>query len=115
MRKIIAATPVVALLLVLSVTAYVGIYFALVVPGGIPEKAVLNFEAYGVSPPMRQVTVSSDKFYRFGSKTRIISVFWPLECLDRRIRPEAWVPIIDTLDIIPGTPVHDLPTKAKSD
>jgi hypothetical protein len=78
MKKHVA--PFIAGVLLLLPVLYVGSYLALVVPEGIE---------CGVSTP-----AGLDygwKHYRWGD-ARAERVFWPLEQIDRRVRPGAWEP-----------------------
>jgi hypothetical protein len=72
------AAPIVAAILLLLSVLYVGSYLALVVPGSKP-RSVNDFLARRGTP------------YRWGGKTSA-KVFWPLEQIDRKVRPGAWEP-----------------------
>jgi hypothetical protein len=73
-------TPLIlAIVLLVLPVMYVGSYFAMVVPGGIPEDpATMNPDIE--FPPTH---------YRFADTTAEY-FFWPLERIDRRLRPAAW-------------------------
>ncbi|QDU26346.1 hypothetical protein ETAA8_14240 [Anatilimnocola aggregata] len=63
---------IVAIVLLLVPVLYVGSYFALVVPRGIHGyKAIF------------------EEHYRWQNKL-CSRVFWPLEQIDRKLRPESW-------------------------
>jgi hypothetical protein len=74
------ATPlVVALLLILPLILYVGSYLALVVPEGF----IVQKQAGGF-------TFHVSLHYRWGGESTAPRVFWPLEQLDRTLRPGRW-------------------------
>ncbi len=81
--------PVVATVLLLLPVLYVGSYLSLVNPGDY------GFRSEGFSNGPQRNYVDG---YRFegsrGSWTAQIAptVFWPLERIDRRVRPAAWGP-----------------------
>ncbi len=77
------AAPAFATLLLLLPVLYVGSYLALVVPSGIPRELGVVF-VHGHY--MRNMT--SD-FYRFAN-AHSAKFFWPLEQIDRKLRPAAW-------------------------
>ncbi|WP_425613935.1 hypothetical protein NA78x_003782 [Anatilimnocola sp. NA78] len=66
------APPIIAVVLLLLPVLYVGSYLALVVPG---PWVLLGGDAVAI--------------YRFGGRTSEIG-FWPLEQIDRKVRPRAW-------------------------
>ena len=72
--------PILAAILLLLPVLYVGSYCALVTPEGTPILIPLNssgsFQEHFVS-------------YRYGSDLAAI-LFWPLENMDRKLRPAAW-------------------------
>jgi len=70
--------PIVAAVLLLVPVLYVGSYLALVRPGSYPEFSV------SIS-----VTYEHDLKYRCCGKWAA-TIFWPLEQMDRKLRPEAW-------------------------
>jgi hypothetical protein len=72
-----------AVLLLLPVL-YVGSYFALVVPEGYLREASVQ-----VTEPTPEMFFL--KHYRFGGKVAA-RAYWPLEQIDRRLRPGAWEP-----------------------
>lgn len=66
---------------------YLGTYLALVVPEGIlhprfREKSSININEFA------EVSASM-QYYRFGGN-QPRKLFWPLEWVDRRIRPGSW-------------------------
>ena len=70
------------MVLLLLPVLYVVSYFALVVPEGhMVIGRVTSQGAY-----------ASREHYRFGAH-RIKSVFWPLEQIDRRVRPLTWLKV----------------------
>jgi hypothetical protein len=75
------AAPIIAAVLLLLPLLYVGSYLALVVPIGL-------FVDYSNDPFAFEPELSYDR-YRYGA-ARVAIVFWPLEQIDRRIRPEQW-------------------------
>src|SRR4051812_23648757 len=73
---------VVAVALLLCVPLYLVSYVALVVPGGVEvPRSPLSF-------PLPTV------HYRFAD-SQAATLYWPLEQMDRRLRPAAWNPWID--------------------
>jgi len=73
------AAPILAVLaVVLPFALYVGSYLALVTPGGTP---------FVIAPKGPPVTAWAN--YRAYPDVSAV-VFWPLEQIDRRIRPDAW-------------------------
>ena len=87
MRKHIA--PIIAvILLLLPLCLYVGSYFALVEPSGImqftipAQPAASGFIAINSS-------YTEVEFYRSGGEWAK-RLFWPLEQIDRRLRPHVW-------------------------
>jgi hypothetical protein len=66
---------IVAIVLLLLPLLYVGSYLALVVPGGPMSTSGLKLKWPEV--------------YRFGSPWTDC-IFWPLEQVDRKVRPRAW-------------------------
>lgn len=66
----------VIVLLILPV-AYVGSYFAIVVPGAL------------IAQPTRYTPYVHPTNYRVGDEWSR-AIFWPLEQLDRKLRPQAW-------------------------
>lgn len=79
-------TPVIAVLLAvfLASVAYVGAYSALVAPGLVEVVIHREFtESGGVSQ------TSLETHYKAGAH-RVAWVFWPLEQIDRKIRPDQW-------------------------
>lgn len=78
--------PVTAVLLVAlpALVVYAGVYLALVAPGLV--EVVIHREvneAGGVSQ------TSLETHYKAGTH-RVAWVFWPLEQIDRKIRPDQW-------------------------
>lgn len=70
-----------AIVLLVLPVPYVGIYLALVVPGGcLNINGSLNMSAT-IHPPT----------YRVGGAWAK-AAFWPLEQLDQKLRPKAWEP-----------------------
>jgi hypothetical protein len=84
------AAPIIAAILLLLPVLYVGSYLAFVVPGriqvfrGTSTVSGSDIEGEIVEP------VYSRQHYRFGSP-QIDPLFWPLEEIDRTLRPGAWV------------------------
>jgi hypothetical protein len=71
---------ILAIVLLLLPVLYVGSYFALVVPSGIPRR---------MAGPYGGTYISFNEHYRFAD-TEAKFLFWPLEQIDRRMRPKAW-------------------------
>jgi hypothetical protein len=69
--------PIIAAVLLLLPVLYVGSYLALVTPGGYTKTIS------GVT------TTISPQSYRWG-EPGIARFFWPLEKIDRRLRPGPW-------------------------
>ncbi len=79
-------TPLIlAIVLLLLPVLYVGSYSGIVVPEGVFGPFYLGLG----SQPTRIITVRTDKHYRFASK-HAAKFFWPLEQIDRKVRPRAW-------------------------
>jgi hypothetical protein len=76
------AAPIIAAMLLLLLM-YVGSYFAMVVPRG-----------YGIYRCQPDIA-----YYRFGWQVddAASKIFWPLEQIDRKIRPEAWEPLFEAI------------------
>lgn len=81
MKRETRAPIVVAAVLLLLPALYVGSYFALVVPGGIEV-------AYPSNNPHEQHLIRVENYRIADAKMR--TVFWPLEQVDRKIRPGPW-------------------------
>jgi hypothetical protein len=77
---------IVALVLLLLPVLYVGSYLALVMPAG---RIVLEADAAGN-------LYGRTYLYRAGKKYSSV-VFWPLEQIDRKVRPGTWQPQYQTL------------------
>jgi hypothetical protein len=84
------APVIVAIVLLLLPVLYVGSYFALVMPKGV--------RIFGELPPIPLVEFgtwnavqrpSYREHYRLGGKVSA-RIFWPLEQVDRKLRPEHW-------------------------
>lgn len=73
------AAPIIAAVLLLLPVLYVGSYFALVVPSGI---RVGTIKINWIPQPIID-------HYRIGGDIAA-AVFWPLEQIDRNVRPGAW-------------------------
>jgi hypothetical protein len=71
---------VVAVVLLLCVPVYLVSYFGLVIPGGVEVRS----PSLSFPPPPVQYT-----HYRIAHKQAAV-LYWPLEQMDRRIRPDAW-------------------------
>jgi hypothetical protein len=74
----------IGIVLLLLPVLYVGSYLAIVVPGGrwVEDRT--------------DVSGIREQKYRFGDKIAE-AVFWPLEQIDRKMRPDAWessIPIV---------------------
>ena len=82
MKRESRAPLIVAIVLLHLPVLYVGSYFALVVPGG-----------WSRQDPDLPFTAYTRPCYRWGGKAADI-IFWPLEQIDRKVRPRAWLPII---------------------
>lgn len=80
------AAPVVVLLIFLLLVTYVGSYFALVRPefGNFPTTVDSVVTAEG-----NTLTWTYDRGYLNGGDWAAV-IYWPLEQVDRRIRPSAW-------------------------
>jgi hypothetical protein len=77
-----SAASIIAVSLLLLPLLYVGSYFAMVVPGG---KWI----------PIDGIEMPADSTYRFGGSWSSMA-FWPLEQIDRKVRPSAWEPYPST-------------------
>jgi hypothetical protein len=73
-----AAAPILVTVLLLLLVLYVGSYLALVWPDG--ER--FNWADSRTDFPT----------YRYGTQSWAGSVYWPLEQIDRKVRPGAWQP-----------------------
>ncbi|QDU30820.1 hypothetical protein ETAA8_59690 [Anatilimnocola aggregata] len=67
---------IVAIVLLILPVLYVGSYLALVLPDG---------ERFELANSLQYLPT-----YRFGTASWAWRVYWPLERIDRRVRPEAW-------------------------
>jgi hypothetical protein len=76
---------ILAIVLLLLPVLYVGSYFALVVPGGWIRSEP------GFTGVFRRV------YYRWGVDSAH-KVFWPLEQIDRKVRPRAWEPSVPVIN-----------------
>jgi hypothetical protein len=73
------AAPIIAAILLLLPVLYVGSYLALVTPGGTAVGSIkINYVPYPVID-----------HYRAGGDISG-AIFWPLEQIDRKVRPGAW-------------------------
>ncbi|WP_254508203.1 hypothetical protein [Anatilimnocola floriformis] len=82
MKRESRAPLIVAIVLLLLPVLYVGSYFALVVPGGTP---LAGSTGGGIT---------FIEHYRWQSEF-CSRLFWPLEQIDRKVRPIAWeVPLL---------------------
>ncbi|WP_254511670.1 hypothetical protein [Anatilimnocola floriformis] len=72
-----------AIVLLLFPVLYVGSYLALVTPGKVRFAKVAN-----VGPSTYQSMVIYETYRYGGSWSEIL--FWPLERVDRKVRPGAW-------------------------
>ncbi|QDU31910.1 hypothetical protein ETAA8_70720 [Anatilimnocola aggregata] len=73
------AAPIFAAILLLLPVLYVGSYLALVVPDGrltmpAPGSGLMGFRCH----------------YRLDSDIVLPTLFWPIEQIDRKVRPAAW-------------------------
>lgn len=68
---------IIAIALLLLPLLYVGSYCAIVVPGGL------------IADPTRSTPYVHPTNYRIGDQWSR-AIFWPLEQLDRKLRPQAW-------------------------
>jgi len=75
-----------AITLLLLPLLYVGSYLALVKPPNVPPVTLFRINTWGTYPYPLQVQTSP---YRYGGRSAEI-VFWPIEQLDRKWRPDAW-------------------------
>jgi hypothetical protein len=71
--------PLIVAILLLLPMFYVGSYLAMVLPEGQDGRI-----EYSYGRPNIHID-----YYRFGSD-RALLFFWPLERIDRKVRPEAW-------------------------
>jgi hypothetical protein len=81
-----SGTAIIVIVLLLLPFLYIGAYLALVVPGGVSIVAYITLEINAAPVP---VDIRSDVHYRFAAD-RAAWFFWPLEQLDRAVRPGAW-------------------------
>jgi hypothetical protein len=86
MKKTRVSTLLIALVLLLH--AYVGSYLALVVPGGMPFAN--GFEIVTDDDDQRFDRFAYPMHYRC-CESQAATLFWPLEQIDRRLRPDTWV------------------------
>jgi hypothetical protein len=77
------AAPIIAAILLLLPVLYVGSYLALVDPEGNPMYG--SFTDFSVKKYLGH--------YRYGGRWSA-NVFWPLEQIDRKVRPGAWEPLL---------------------
>src|SRR5687767_213380 len=76
MTKPRSFAPIIAAFLLLLPVLYVGSYLALVEPQGILGKK-------------QPGSFSTHHYYRIDNNL-VTAIFWPLERLDRKLRPKAW-------------------------
>jgi hypothetical protein len=74
-----AAAPIIAAIFLLLPVLYVGSYLALVVPDGVDYKHYLD---------KRSLYYATAR-YRYQGRL-CANIFWPLEQIDRKVRPGAW-------------------------
>ena len=99
MNKPRTFAPLIAALLLLATALYMGSYLVLVVPTGIEARVPWDaIDSSGGKVKIRYMvgptSVPPDymieiRHYRWGSR-HASRVFWPLEQLDRKLRPAAW-------------------------
>lgn len=77
-----AAPLLVAIVLLLLPLLYIGSYFALVFPG---------WRTATVTMPDGSTGVRAVRYRAFDKQCPVI--FWPLEQVDRKLRPHAWMPV----------------------
>lgn len=78
------AGPITAAILLLLPVLYIGSYLALVQPIADDDYRSFAVSLGGPTGPGN---------YRFASST-CCRIFWPLEQIDKKLRPQAWVPAI---------------------
>jgi hypothetical protein len=81
MDKPRSSAPIIAAVLLLLPVLYAGSYLALVTPG---RQQFVDF-----GPPIGEVPSPAD--YRVAANS-CHRLFWPLEQIDRRVRPGVWEP-----------------------
>lgn len=80
------AVPIIAAILLLLPLLYVGSYFALLRP---PQILLV--------PAHPETQIHHYAQYRLGGKVAE-QFFWPLEQIDRKVRPESWGDVYDEAD-----------------
>jgi hypothetical protein len=75
--------PIIAAILLLLPVLYVGSYLTLIIPGGVMCEPGPEVKCQGRGPYFFR------KIYRVGDQ-RSEWFFWPLEQIDRRLRPDSW-------------------------
>jgi hypothetical protein len=78
------ATPIIAVILLLLPVLYVGSYLVLVVPSGRPPASSVVASMF-VSPG-GVIKLSHYRAY----PSVLAKFFWPLEQIDRKLRPNVW-------------------------
>jgi hypothetical protein len=94
MKKISSPAPIIAAVLLILPVLYVGSYLALVVPSGRPYRVVLILDGPQRPTPIYTTGIGH---YRFGVGL-CQQFYWPLEQLDRKVRPRAWESPYDAAD-----------------
>jgi hypothetical protein len=88
MTKPRSFAPIIAAIQLLLPVLYVGSYLASVQP------TTILFSVYGVGQPQRIQMVR----YRFGGRFAE-QFFWPLEQIDRKLRPGMWESVPDRITV----------------
>lgn len=96
------AAAIIAAILLLLPVLYVGSYLALVVPyqGPVTGKVLgCGFSGgFDIRANYRIVITSSNSSGRLKQKDHVAPFYWPLEQIDRKLRPAAWVPHLPPID-----------------
>lgn len=79
-----SAAPIFAAILLLLPVLYIGSYFALVIPAGKLPKSTIAASLFASPQGIIQVS-----HYRL-MPAFAARFYWPLEQLDRKLRPKAW-------------------------
>lgn len=80
--------PILAVVMLLLPVSYVASYFLLVVPAGIPKRETGKYGGTDFSYSVH---------YRYAD-IEAKFIFWPVEQIDRKLRPAAWEPWLKDLD-----------------
>ena len=89
MKRESRAPPIIAIVLLLLPVLYVGSYLAMVHHSvQTVTLSIASSDASSASFPPRDIPIY--KHYRFDADSWASRFFWPLEQIDRKLRPQEW-------------------------